>query len=245
MPDLHLAMHRVVPLIPDPAFSVGDGLDGLRVAIVALALAASVAYFGFMQLPRSALRTLAKTACFSILSLLPLTYLLAFPAHLAGLIALSLALVLSAIGDMFLALGEERRVFVAGLSSFLLAHVVYVAGFFPFLDVPSTEALVLQAACVTAALALVARLWPRLGALRLPVLAYFGIIMVMVCGSLSVPEASVWLPVGAIIFAVSDSLIAVRKFGRGFAFANELVWATYVVAQFLITGAMLALLLAA
>jgi uncharacterized membrane protein YhhN len=94
-----------------------------------------------------------------------------------------------------------------------------------------------------AALSLVARLWPRLGRLRLPVLAYFGIIMVMVGGSLSIPMASVWLPVGAVIFAVSDSLIAVRKFMAPFAFVNELVWGTYVVAQFLITGSMLEILL--
>lgn len=227
----------------DPVFSVGDGLDGLRVAIAALALAASVAYFGFMQLPRSAVRTLAKTLCFSTLSFLPLTFLLAYPEPLAGLIALSLALVLSALGDMFLALGEERRLFVAGLSSFLMAHVVYVAGFIPFIAAPSVEALVVMLACGAAALGLVAWLWPRLGGLRLPVLAYFGIIMVMVAGSLSVPMASPWLGAGAVIFAVSDSLIAARKFMSPFPFANELVWGTYVVAQFLITASMLEILL--
>jgi len=236
-------MVQEAPLIPEPAFSVGDGLDGLRVAIVALALATSAAYFGFMQLPRSAVRTLAKTVCFSILSLLPLTYLLAYPAHLAGLIALSLALVLSALGDMFLALGEERRFFVAGLSSFLVAHGVYIAGFIPFLGAPSMEALFVMAACGAVALVLVARLWPLLGGLRLPVLAYFGIIMTMVAGSLSIPVASPWLGVGAIIFAVSDSLIAVRKFMGSFPFVNELVWGTYVVAQFLISAAMLEILL--
>jgi len=227
----------------DPVFSVGDGLDGLRVAIAALALAASVAYFGFMQMPRSALRTLAKTICFSLLSFLPLTYLAVFPDQIAGVIALSLALFLSAIGDMFLAVGDERRFFVAGLSSFLLAHVVYIGGFIPFIQAPTQYALVLMIVCAVAAFALVARLWPRLGGLRLPVLAYFVIIMVMVGGSLSIPMASLWLPAGAVIFAVSDSLIAVRKFVAPFAFVNELVWGTYVVAQFLITTSMLEILL--
>lgn len=229
----------------DPVFCVGDGLDGVRVAIAAFALAASVAYFGFMQMPRSAVRTLAKTVCFSLLSLLPLTYLTAVPSQLAGLIALSLALVLSAIGDMFLSLGEARRHFIAGLSSFLLAHVAYIAGFVPFIDVPSTEALVAMAACGAASAVLVARLWPRLGGLRLPVLAYFGIILVMVAGSLSIPSASAWLGIGAVIFAVSDSLIAVRKFMAPFPLVNEWVWGTYAAAQFLITGAMLHLLLLA
>jgi uncharacterized membrane protein YhhN len=227
----------------DPFFSVGEGLDGVRVGIAALSLAASVAYFGFMQRARSAHRTLAKTICFSFLSFLPLTYLPVFPDELAGLIALSLALVLSAVGDMFLAVGDERKFFIAGLSAFLLAHGVYIAGFVPFIEVPSLEGVVLMVICAVAALSLVARLWPRLGRLRLPVLAYFGIIMVMVGGSLSIPMASVWLPVGAVIFAVSDSLIAVRKFMAPFAFVNELVWGTYVVAQFLITGSMLEILL--
>ena len=227
----------------DQVFSVGDGLDGVRVGISALALAASVAYFGFMQMPRSALRTLAKTICFSLLSFLPLTYLAVFPDQIAGLIALSLALLLSAIGDMFLAVGDERRFFVAGLSAFLLAHVVYIGGFIPFIEAPTQYALVLMLVCAAAAFTLVARLWPRLGGLRLPVLTYFVIIMVMVGGSLSIPMASVWLPAGAVIFAVSDSLIAVRKFGAPFAFVNELVWGTYVVAQFLITTSMLEILL--
>jgi uncharacterized membrane protein YhhN len=144
---------------------------------------------------------------------------------------------------MFLAVGDERKFFIAGLSAFLLAHGVYIAGFVPFIEVPSLEGVVLMVICAVAALSLVARLWPRLGRLRLPVLAYFGIIMVMVGGSLSIPMASVWLPVGAVIFAVSDSLIAVRKFMAPFAFVNELVWGTYVVAQFLITGSMLEILL--
>lgn len=227
----------------DPFFSVGDGLDGVRVGIAALSLAASVAYFGLMQTERSVVRTLAKTVCFSLLSFLPLTYLSVVPDHIAGLIALSLALFLSAVGDMFLALGDERKFFVAGLSAFLLAHVVYIVGFVPFIEVPSLERVMLVVVCAAAALSLVARLWPQLGALRLPVLAYFGIIMVMVGGSLAIPMASFWLPVGAVIFAVSDSLIAVRKFMAPFAFVNELVWGTYVVAQFLITGSMLEILL--
>lgn len=229
----------------DPFFSVGDGLDGVRVGIAALSLSASVAYVGLIQRPRSAVRTLAKTVCFSFLSFLPLTYLTVFPDQIAGLIALSLALVLSAIGDMFLALGDERKFFVAGLSAFLLAHVVYIVGFVPFIDIPSLERVMPMVVCAAAALSLVARLWPHLGRLRLPVLAYFGVIMVMVAGSLSIPMASVWLPLGAVIFALSDSLIAVRKFMAPFAFVNELVWGTYVVAQFLITGSMLEILLVA
>jgi uncharacterized membrane protein YhhN len=228
-------------LLPMP----GDGLDALRLVIVGASLAAGLAYFGIMRGPVSVLRTVAKTMAIAVLALLPLTYLGAFPQQVPGLLLLALALGLSALGDMFLALGEARRPFVAGLASFLLAHVVYVVGFLPFVDVPSPAAVAAMAACGGAALVLVLRLWPRLGGLRLPVLAYFVVIMTMVAGSLSVPSAGLALSLGAVIFAVSDSLIAVRKFLAPFRFVNDLVWLTYVVAQFLITGAMLQLLLGA
>jgi len=235
---------RVPELIPDALFSIGDGLDPLRIAVAAVSLAASVAYFGFLQLGRSPLRTGAKTVVFAVLAILPLLYLPGHPERQLALFLLAAALVLSALGDFFLALEEQGKFFVLGLGSFLLAHVVYVIGFIPYLGAPSMEALVAMAACGGAATTLVFRLWPRLGSMRVPVLAYFAVIMVMVFCALSMPQASVALGLGAVIFALSDSLIAVRKFMRPFAGVNEAIWLTYIVAQFMITGAMLSLVLA-
>jgi hypothetical protein len=68
----------VPELIPDALFSIGDGLDPLRVAVAAVSLAASVAYFGFLQLGMSPVRTGAKTVVFAVLAILPLLYL---PGH--------------------------------------------------------------------------------------------------------------------------------------------------------------------
>ena len=235
---------RVPELIPDALFSIGDGLDPLRVAVAAVSLAASVAYFGFLQLGMSPVRTGAKTVVFAVLAILPLLYLPGHPERQLALFLLAAALVLSALGDFFLALEEQGKFFVLGLGSFLFAHVVYVIGFIPYLGAPSMEALVAMAACGGAATTLVFRLWPRLGSMRVPVLAYFAVIMVMVFCALSMPHASVALGLGAVTFALSDSLIAVRKFMRPFAGVNEAIWLTYIVAQFLITGAMLSLVLA-
>lgn len=234
---------RLPELIPDALFSIGDGLDFIRVAVTALSVAGGVAYFGFLQLETSRLRTAAKTVVFSLLAVLPLLYLPAYPEKSLALVLLAAALALSALGDLFLALEEQRRFFVLGLASFLLAHVVYVIGFVPFLGTPSTAALLAMAACGGAATTLVIRLWPGLGSMRLPVLAYFAVIMVMVFCSLSVPQASLALGLGAVTFALSDSLIAVRKFMRPFAGVNEAIWLTYIVAQYMITGAMLSLVL--
>jgi uncharacterized membrane protein YhhN len=66
--------------------------------------------------------------------------------------------------------------------------------------------------------------------------------MCMVAAALSAREATGLLGMGAVLFAFSDSLIAVRKFLRPFPFINEAVWVTYCAAQFMITLALLSML---
>jgi uncharacterized membrane protein YhhN len=51
------------------------------------------------------------------------------------------------------------------------------------------------------------------------------------------------LGAGAMLFAFSDSLIAVRKFLTPFPGIHEAVWATYAVAQFMICLSVLEALL--
>ena len=220
-----------------------DGLDGLRVAIAALSLAISVAYLGLFVGEGSPLRTTAKTAVILILSILPLTYLSTPDAPVIALLLLALALALSALGDFFLALRDERRFFVPGLASFLAAHIVYVVAFLQHASVPSGAALAAFIVALAAASLLIVRIAPNLGRLRLPVFAYFAVIMTMVAAALSIREASWVLGTGAIVFALSDSLIAVRKFTAPFPFVHEAVWITYIAAQFMIVAGFLTLIL--
>ena len=221
----------------------GDGLDALRFGIVALSLAVSVAYMGMLTGEATRLRTVVKTAAVAILTSLPLTFLSTPNAPVAGLLLLTLALALSALGDLFLALKDQGRFFVPGLASFLAAHVAYVFAFLPYASLPGGMALVAIVVALMAAGLLMVRIAPNLGRLRLPVFAYFAVIMVMVAAALSIREASWTLGAGAVVFALSDSLIAIRKFHAPFPFIHEAVWITYITAQFMITAGFLSLIL--
>lgn len=143
-------------------------------------------------------------------------------------------LVFSLAGDVFLMLPKDR--FVAGLVSFLAAHLLYVAAFSRG-GVGLTWTLALPYALYTAALLRV--LLPRVGgALRVPVLVYALALAGMAW--IAAERAAAGLPggwmvaVGGVLFVVSDSALALNRFVRPFALAQPLVLSTYFAAQTLI-----------
>ena len=226
-------------------FARGDGLDLLRLIIAAASLIAAVVYLPFVGSPPSARRTVLKTASIAVLTILPLTYLGVVGAYTGALVVLAIALGLSALGDFLLALEDQSRFFVMGLASFLAAHIAYLAAFLPRVSEPSWAGIAAIAASLTAAGILLSVVSSKLGKLRLPVFAYFAVIMAMVAAAFSIAEAPWFLGVGAAIFALSDSLIAVRKFAAPFRGIHEAVWVTYIAAQFMIVAGLLALLIPA
>lgn len=223
-------------------FARGDGLDALRWILAAISLIGGIAYLPFTSGDASPFRTALKTLVIAILVPLPLTYL-GGSAPLVKVAALTAALALSALGDFFLALKDERRFFVLGLGSFLLGHIAYIIAFAPYVAAPATSALIAIAITLAAATAMIVWLSPNLGKLRLPVIAYFAVIMTMVATSLSIDGAPWILPAGAILFAISDSLIAVRKFKTPFPYIHQAVWITYVAAQYMIVAGLLSVIL--
>jgi uncharacterized membrane protein YhhN len=225
----------------DAIFLRADGLDTLRIAVAGASTLSAVVYLPILTGAPSPHRTAIKTFTIAILAVLPLIYL--GQGHVWPLLGLSLALSLSALGDFFLALKDQGRFFVPGLASFLAAHVAYVAIFLPYAAMPQGGALAIIVLAVMAAGAFIVTITPKLGKLRLPVIAYFAVIMAMVATAWSIREASWILGTGALVFALSDSLIAVRKFLAPFPGINQAVWITYVAAQFMIVLALLALLL--
>lgn len=146
---------------------------------------------------------------------------------------LVVALLCSAAGDAFLGIDGER-LFVPGLASFLVAHVFYtvlfVRGGSPAL---SRRRRIVFAAIVAFAVGYATVLWPLLGALRWPVAAYMTVITVMALCSLRM--RSPLLPLGAILFMISDSLIALGKFQLAAEWLGPSVWITYAAAQLLLT----------
>ena len=92
---------------------------------------------------------------------------------------------------------------------------------------------------ILAATGLVVVLYPRLGELRLPVVVYAGVLMFMVLNALfrfrRTNAQSFWMSfAGAVLFMLSDSILAINKFLEPVPNAGLLVMSTYLAGQFLI-----------
>ena len=122
-------------------------------------------------------------------------------------------LVLSWFGDMFL-LGESQALFLAGLVSFLLAHVAYVIAFsFHGLN----ERWSIAALVPIAAVSILVSLWltPHLPPeMVVPVRAYTFVISLMVITAFGARGAGgpALIPAGALLFYFSDLSVASMQF---------------------------------
>lgn len=143
--------------------------------------------------------------------------------------AIVTGLLLGAIGDACL-LRAGKRWFLAGLVAFLLGHLAYVAGIAMVepAELWPADAGWLAALPICAGLAALALLWPRLGSLRLPVVAYVATISVMVVAAIActrgaaLPQPSRGrLLAGAALFFVSDLSVARDRF-VAHTFTNKL-----------------------
>jgi uncharacterized membrane protein YhhN len=143
------------------------------------------------------------------------------------------ALAFSLAGDVFLMLPSD--VFVAGLGSFLLAHIAYAAGLAR--EVDSGTSLAVGAAFIVAALGPIAR---RLVAgarrtnprLALPVTFYVAAIATM--GTLALATFDVPAAAGAVLFIASDSLIGWDRFVLPIPWVRPVIMATYHAGQALL-----------
>ena len=150
-----------------------------------------------------------------------------------GLIVVGL--LFSLAGDVFLMLPQDR--FIAGLVSFLLAHLCYIAAFVR--DIGFQLHLISLIPFLLYAIVLVGYLWPHLGKLRGPVLIYALAILLMgwqaAARWLDLGNApALWAAIGAIFFLISDSALAINRFARPFTQAQGVVLSTYFLAQWLI-----------
>ena len=149
--------------------------------------------------------------------------------------AVAIGLAYSLAGDVFLMLPRDR--FMAGLGSFLLAHVAYLVAFSVGVPVGTAPALALP--LVALSIPLIWILWPGLGKLRVPVLLYTAAILAMVwqagARAWTIPTPGTALAaVGAVLFMASDAILAVNRFHRSFPTAQALIMSSYVAAQALI-----------
>jgi alkenylglycerophosphocholine/alkenylglycerophosphoethanolamine hydrolase len=117
-------------------------------------------------------------------------------------------LVLSAAGDVFL---EFPRRFLFGLCAFLLAHLLYLAAFVRRSRAVRLGRLLPFLAWTTATLGY---LWPGLGSMRGSVTGYVAVITAMMWRASAAGGSAAW---GAVLFGLSDTLIALDRFGSPIA----------------------------
>ena len=146
------------------------------------------------------------------------------------------ALLLSSLGDVFLALRGEQW-FVYGLGSFLVAHLFYITLFVRNWPRPFVASLAHRSVALLLlafAVAMLAWLWPSLGEMRPAVAAYMCALTGMAVTATLAGFRSWWVVAGAALFMLSDSLIALGKFKSPVVYGDSIIWATYYAAQVLI-----------
>jgi uncharacterized membrane protein YhhN len=143
------------------------------------------------------------------------------------------ALALGGVGDVAL-LGSSELAFMAGLGSFLASHAAWVVALRQRPGVGRLKARPVLAAPYIAAFAgLNAYLWKRTGKDRVPVVVYSAALLTM--SLVALDSGSPKAATGGALFLVSDSLLALEKFGDVHLPAHEgFVMATYATAQALL-----------
>lgn len=152
-----------------------------------------------------------------------------------------LALFFSWGGDVLLMFQGQRDIFfLLGLSSFLLAHIFYIIFFYKVrLAEKVKRSTWLLLVVIIYYAALITWLSPYLNEMKWPVRIYGVVISIMFMLAMHMlyinnKNAGKWMMTGALLFVISDSVLAVNKFYQAFEAAGIVIMLTYGIAQFLI-----------
>lgn len=154
-------------------------------------------------------------------------------------------LLFSWVGDVALLFGGGGGTFfLMGLLAFLIAHIFYSFAFFrdyrydPMASKKYGHLMLFIMAAFTIGFYIFIR--PFLNEMKIPVMAYMVIISIMAIMAgyryQRVNQLSFQLILsGAILFIISDTLLAINKFVEPFVSSGVFIMATYMIAQYLIT----------
>ena len=153
-----------------------------------------------------------------------------------------LALFFSWAGDILLMFEERKPIFfLLGLSAFLIAQVFYIIFFhnIRMREYIRGNALFLLLVIVYYSI-LISVLSPYLGDMKLPVRIYGVVLSFMLMLAMHTmlgknKKAGLWMMLGAILFVISDSLLALNKFLTAFNYAGIIIMVSYGFAQLFIT----------
>lgn len=165
--------------------------------------------------------------------------------------ALLLALLFSWIGDVILLFADIAEIyFILGLVSFLIAHIIYCVLFNNQIKtkVPENRIIFGIGSLIIALylIGMLSLLLPSLGELKIPVTVYASVISIMVLFAFNgffiwKNPGNKYVFIGAIVFVISDSILAMNKFYAPIERSSFLIMLTYLVAQYLIVVGILKL----
>lgn len=146
------------------------------------------------------------------------------------------ALFFGSLGDLALGVRSQRYqvpLFLTGMVAFLIGHLFFIKVFARELRFRASR-LLPAGLVIAAGVALGVALVQARGAKAVPLLVYAGALcaMAVVATMRRSPKPTVF--VGAILFVISDSLIAINVFLHPLPRAGLLILSTYWAAQFLI-----------
>ncbi len=137
-------------------------------------------------------------------------------------------LLFSLIGDVFLMLPKDR--FIAGLVSFLVAHLLFIGAM-----VSDLGPFYAWIPFIPIAVYMIIFLWillPKTGKMTIPVLVYALVIMLFLWQAAGrawylAGDSSSYAFIGAVLFVISDSVLAYNKFVKSFKLAELLIMLSY------------------
>ena len=152
-----------------------------------------------------------------------------------------LALVFSWIGDITLQLVQFREdFFLVGLGSFLVAQLIYTIAFFSTKGANIIiKRIYLVLPMVIYGVLILIVLWDGLGDMMVPVTVYCIVILTMLLAAVNRmkkvnPQSFQLVLFGAILFVLSDTMIAINKFTHPYELARIAIMFSYITAQYLI-----------
>ncbi|NOT75934.1 MAG: lysoplasmalogenase [Cyclobacteriaceae bacterium] len=162
-----------------------------------------------------------------------------------------LALLFCWAGDVLLIFQPQAEwFFIFGLVAFLVGHLFYMISYSKFMTTDKTNELLwtqkirYSLPLILIGTGLITILFPKLGALKIPVLIYSMVLVGMTMTALfrygRTTSQSFWMVfLGAVLFMVSDSLLAINKFYSPLPMAGFLIMFTYISAQYFIVAGVL------
>lgn len=145
------------------------------------------------------------------------------------------------LGDIFLMLHD---MFVAGLASFLIGHILYVIAFSKQTNAKALSKhksyILIAGILASYSYYLYGILQPSLGPLKVPVILYILVIAAMAFFAYTRRYQTNTLSfiislVGALLFIFSDSILAINKFVAYLANSGLYIMSSYILAQYFIT----------